>query len=256
MVTAQDVFPQPFLWQAAGAFDLPTIWSTVERHRPSDLPVSTSLFVTICFEETACCNIVQGQTPAAMGPGQFQISAPIGVQYFAARDNMLGMQVDSSETLLSVRNDDTVFQAGKSKSKLPPLSRRRVLDDNDFSVKMHVKFFEWLHLGRSNGQTLGLEGLLDAQTGGNPKAKQAFRKGASALDAVLAPDPRVRLDWSESEWKSYLPKRRAEFAAALNTAKSEFRGNPVGFSNFPKFWEFFLPDAFLKSPMGYLKYGF
>src|SRR5882724_8441906 len=166
MATAQDVNPVPGPgWRAEGAFDFPSIWGMVEKHRPPNFPASTSTFLAIFFEETACCNMEQQGKPVATGPGQFQISEDIGVHFFCDSKNMLGEQYDSSMTLYGVNQDLTIFKRTKPlHPELTQLSRSRILDDNEFSVKMHIKLFQWMSLGLSDGKTRGLDGLLLAQT--------------------------------------------------------------------------------------------
>ena len=258
MATAQDVNPVPGPgWRSEGAFEFPSMWSMVGKHRPPTFAMSTSMFVTVFFEETACCNMEQQGMPVATGPGQFQISEDIGVRFFASPSNMLGQQFDSSMTLYGVNNDLTIFKRTKPlHPELTQLSRSRILDDNDFSVKMHVKLFEWMALGLSDGKTKGLDGLLSAQTGNNGKAKEEFGKGAGAIDRLMLPDPKVRPGMSNDEWAAYIAKRRTEWIFNLNIARRGCRGNPIPEKGFTKFWEFFLPDGFIQSPAGYLAYGF
>lgn len=258
MPTANEVdkVPGPG-WSPGGAFDLPGIWATVEKHRPTDLPISTAMFVTICYEETACCNMVQNTSPVAIGPGQFQASEDIGVRFFASDDNGMGSQMDSSMMLMAVRKDNTVYwRTKRAHPELPLLTRERILGDNDFSIKMHLKYFQWLHLGKANGQAKGRQGILAAQTGNNSIAIQAFADGATELSKMLRPDPAIRQDWSKEQWQAYLPKRRAAFAFALNTARRGFHGNPIKYDDFTKFFEFFLPDKFLMEKAGYMGTGF
>jgi len=258
MATAQDVNPVPGPgWSASGAFDLPTIWSTVAKHRPPNFPMSISMFVTVFFEETACCNMLQQGSPVAIGPGQFQISEDIGVRFFSNPNNFLGEQYDSSCTLFGVRGDLTIFKRTKPlHPELTALSTSRILDDNDFSVKMHVKLFQWMQMGLSDGKPKGLDGLLSAQTGNNATAKRAFGDGASALDQMMLPDPNVKPGWSNDEWATYIKKRRSEWVQKLNVARRGFKNNPIPEQQFSKFWEFFLPDGFIQSPTGYMTWGF
>src|SRR5882724_9974944 len=151
MATANDVNPVPGPgWRAGGAFDFPTMWGTIEKFRPPNFVASTSVFMAVFFEETACCNMEQQGTPVAIGPGQFQISEDIGVRFFSNTNNLLGENWDSSCTLFDVRKDLTVFKRTKPlHPELTPLSTSRILSDNDFSVEMHVKLFQWMSLGRS-----------------------------------------------------------------------------------------------------------
>jgi hypothetical protein len=118
---------------------------------------------------------------------------------------------------------------------------------------MHVKFFQWLSLGFGDGQPKGLDGVLGAQTGGggNERARPAFKHGAAELEKVMAEAPTTDPDWSKAEWKKFYGQRRDAFRGALNTARKEFHDNAIP-GDFTKFWEFFLPEEFLKSPLTYI----
>jgi hypothetical protein len=258
MPTAVEVNPVPGPgWNATGAFSFPSIWSTVAKYRAPDSALSTSMFVTVFFEETACCNMLQQGTPVAVGPGQFQVSEDIGVRFFSSPKNFLGLQLDSSRTLYGVRKDLTVFKRTKQiHPELQELTTSRVLSDNDFSVKMHIKMFEWIQNGLSDGKQHSRDGLLSAQTGNNATAMDGFRKGSTALDQLMAPDSNARPGMSNGDRATYIQKRRSEWVQNLNIARRGFRGNPIPEKQFAKFWEFFLPDDFLIAPAGYIAHGF
>jgi len=262
MVTAQQVDYSPTGWNPRGALNLPDTWYLVEKHMPSGFPMSVAMFAVFFFEETACCNIVQLGTPAAIGPGQLQVSEQGKVDFFAAKDpaksNFMGGQWDSSMTIMAVNQKDaTVFmRKERLHPKLMELTKDYILAHNEFAIKMHVKFFQWLSRGFADGKPKGLEGLLAAQTGGggNVAARQLFKDGAAALEKLMQPDPTIDLRWLDAEWKTYYAKRRKEFVKALNIARG-FKGNRVP-ESFVKFWEFFVPDDFLQNPLGYIKWGF
>lgn len=258
MPTAVEVNPVPGPgWNAQGAFSFPAIWSTVAGFRAPDSALSTSTFVTIFFEETACCNMLQQGTPVAVGPGQFQVSEDIGVRFFSSTTNRLGVQLDSSRTLYGVRGDLSVFKRIRPvHPELQELTTSRVLSDNDFSVKMHVKMFEWIQYGLSDGKKRGADGLLSAQTGNNAKAIDGFQRGSTALDQMMAPDPNMRPGMSDDDRAAYIKKRRSQWIDKLNIARNGFRGNPIPEKQFTKFWEFFLPDDFLVAPTSYIAHGF
>jgi hypothetical protein len=266
MVTAEQVDRPPGGgWNAKGALNLPDAWFLIDKHLPLDFPMSTAMFVTIFFEETACCNILQQGTPAAIGPGQLQVSEDGKVEFFANKDplknNFMGGKWDSSRTILAVNQaTGKVFRrAERLHPDLPiELTVALILGDNEFSVKMHVKFMQWLWRGfGQNAKAMGLDGLLAAQTGGgaNIGARSAFKNGSKALDLLMARDFSVNSKWADAEWKKYYTTRRQVFITALNTARSQFRGNPVP-NSFVKFWEFFVPDDFLQDPLGYIRCGF
>src|SRR5262245_59547255 len=182
MVTAQQVDKPPGTgWNAKGALNLPDTWYLVEKQVPPGFPMSVAMLVTFFFEETACCNMVQVGTPAAIGPGQLQVSEQGKVDFFASKDparsNFMGGQWDSSMTIMAV-NQQTAQAFWRSKRLHPDLmelTKDYVLAHNDFAIKMHVKFFQWLSRGFADGKPKGLEGLLAAQTGdANVAARQFF----------------------------------------------------------------------------------
>jgi hypothetical protein len=206
--------------------------------------------------------MLQQGTPAAAGPGQLQLSEDDKIEFMAcpspSKENFMGEKLDSSMTLTAVNqaNAQIIHRAKRLHPELPELARSRVLKDNDFSVKMHVKFFQWLTRGFGpDGKQKGFEGLLGAQTGGNKTQNDAFRTGGNLIAAMMGPDPRAKLSWTTAEWKAYYPMRRKEFATALNSARGAIQNNPVPTSN-TKFWEFFLPEGFLQSPTGYMSLGY
>ncbi len=258
MATAADVNPAPGPgWRTAGAFNFPNMWSMIDKFRPPNFVVSTSIFMAIFFEETACCNMEQQGKPIAIGPGQFQISEDIGVRFFADPRNGLGETYDSSMTLFGVNPNLTVFKRTKPlHPELTQLGNTRILNDNDFSVKMHVMLFRWMSLGYGDGKAKTLPGLLSAQTGNNSTAASGFTACAKAIDNLMLPDPKALPGMSNADWAKYIKKRRTEWIWNLNIARREFRGNPVPEKDHDKFWEFFLPDGFIQSPTGYLAYGF
>lgn len=262
MITAQqvDILPGPG-WRPEGALNLPDAWFLIDLHRPQSHPMSTAMYVTIFFEETACCNMVQGSTPAGIGPGQLQVSEQGKVDFFAAQghDNSLGEIWDSSLTVTAVNQltGQVINRHGiPMHPELAALTQARILNDNEFAIKMHVKFFDWLVQGfGADGHGKSLQGLLDAQTGGDTTANNAFLHGENELLKMMQPAPKLDHERSGAEWKTYYEKKRMGFILALNTARREFKKNPVP-PNRKNFWEFFVPDEFLEDPLGYVKYGF
>jgi hypothetical protein len=268
MLSASDVDKAPGLWRAAGAMNFPTFWYAASSYREPNHPISVEVFVSLCFEETACSNTAQGGKPVALGPGQLQVSEDDKVFFFAGvdtadpavrRENFLGGRWDSSLTTFAVRHKDlTVFKRQKAMfPELTPLTMDQVLADNYFAIGMHWRYFDWLRNGHGRSQKpIGsVGGLLDAQTGGNKKANQAFLDGGAAIRKAMD----NALDWvtvramSGAERKAYAGKRRAEMAGALQTGAIQFRGDSgkAGLTFFPKFWEFFLPDEYFTDPFSY-----
>jgi hypothetical protein len=271
---ASEVSRAPQGWRESGAFNFPELWWTTQRYRATDLPITPAIFMAICFEETACCNLQQGDTPVAAGPGQLQVSDDDKVMFFAGaqdRENFMGGRWDSSQTTWAADTNNKVFKRQKPTfPDLQPLTMDFILSNNPFSVQMHLKYFQWLMngYGRSGKPVSGLGGLLLAQTGGgkNAKAGALFVQGGEKIETVMKnglPYSK-RKDLSRKEIGDYIVKRRAEFAAAITFARVEFKGKDangvaiggVPLSLFGSFWKFFLPDPFLEDPEGYLLCGF
>jgi hypothetical protein len=174
---ASEVSRAPQGWRASGAFNFPELWWTTQRYRATDLPITPAIFMAICFEETACCNLQQGDTPVAVGPGQLQVSDDDKVMFFAGaqdRENFMGGRWDSSQTTWAADTNNKVFKRQKPTfPDLQPLTMDFILSNNPFSVQMHLKYFQWLMngYGRSGKPVSGLGGLLLAQTGGGKNAK-------------------------------------------------------------------------------------
>lgn len=264
MLTAKDVDRAPALWRAAGAMNFPDFWQASSTHREPNHPISVEVFVALCFEETACSNTSQGGKPIALGPGQLQVSEDEKVYFFAGAnitdpsrkaENFLGGCWDTSLTTWAVRSNLTVFKRTEAMfPSLPQMTMDRILGDNDFAIRMHWRYFDWLRNGNGRAQkpiaTAG--GLLDAQTGGNKKANNAFLAGGSAIAQAMANGA----DWNairkmtDAERKAYIIRRRAEMAAAIQVGAVNFRGRDAatGVKFFPKFWEFFLPDEYFTDP--------
>lgn len=211
--------------------------------------------------------MVQQGKPIGIGPGQLQVSEYGKVVFFACphsnQNNFMGAHYDSSNTVMAV-DQNTMHASWRGFSLFPKekyphlnlqtLTRDKILNDNDFSVKMHVMYLYWLTLGYGDGKPKTLGGLLTAQTGiSNVKAQPLFMNGTAALVKAMQPDPTINYSWSNTEWKAYYARRRDEFKQALNIARG-FHDNKVPVTpDYDKFWEFFLPDEFLKNPLGSMR---
>lgn len=263
MLTPSQVSHAPKRWRAAGAMNFPDFWAACSKHRESKHPVSIEVFISLCWEETFCSNMAQGGKPIALGPGQLQVSEDEKVYFFAGldivdkispRENYLGIRWDSSLTTWAVDQDRKVRR--RTESILPAslglrhMTQDDILNNNDFAIKMHWRYFDWLRNGNGRNQAPldSVGGLLDAQTGGNKVANQAFIDGGVAIAQAM----NANLPWtevqnmSETDRAAYVKKRRAEMAAAIQSGGIAFRGKSAaaGVSFFPQFWEFFLPDEY------------
>jgi hypothetical protein len=111
------------------------------------------------------------------------------------QENYLGERWDSSMTTYAVLPDLSKYKraksllAGISDLNLDPLDEQRILGDNDFAIKMHWRYFDWIRNGNGGNQVESEGGLLDAQTGANKKANQHLFQaaGKSPTRSIAAP---------------------------------------------------------------------
>jgi len=199
------VHPKPFLWEEDKALNFFEIYNKVCVHHPKGHPISREMIVLIFFEETAFSNVRQSRgTGPAVGFGQMEIYNPDKIPFF----EWLGFNSDRK----------------KHDSRLPLITPERISNDNDLSVKISCKYFQWLvsEKGKST------HGALQAQTGGG---------------ANLSFIP-VWLN-AEKELKSVLYSAdRMKLIKALNQARSGGpHPNPIPFELFKAYWDFTLPES-------------
>ncbi len=269
-ITAHQVAPRPYNWLPDRAGNLPNTLYYIDKHRAPGLPLSTAMFAIIFFEESTCCNTVQ-KPPYAIGPGQIQVADFWPRHFFAGenpagerKDNAMGGRWDSSTTTwaVSTKTGKRIVRPKRLRPDLPELTPAQIFADFEFGVKMHVKMMEWEWKGHGNGVPKSSFGqLLGAQLGGQTgatrqKARAAFVRGASDLEALIRHKPKLQFGPDGNLDAAFYEQRRRAFATVLNSARSAIKGNPVGFKHFTNFWEFFLPDGFLEDPSGYLRCGF
>ena len=97
-----------------------------------------------------------------------------------------------------------------------------MLGSNDFSVKVHCQYFQYLTSQRG----AGLEGCLSAQVGKHVVYKSLFRTGAAMLETA------------------YNAKDRKACISALNYARDKGpKSNNIPERLFTQFWQYILPDS-------------
>lgn len=255
--------------------NLPDFWKVCSKYREPTHPISLYTFTSLCWEETFFCNIQQGDCPIALGPGQLQVSEYDKVFFFAGinraafeekpprivhQENYLGERWDSSMRTYAVLPDLSKYKrakslfAGISDLNLDPLDEKRILGDNDFAIKMHWRYFDWIRNGNGGNQVESEGGLLDAQTGANKKANHAFISGGREIANALNRGADLNELWSMTieDKEKYIKERRADLAAAIQSGGIQYKGDSVraGITFFPTLWEFLLPDEmFLPDPM-------
>lgn len=277
MFELKDVKDHPRKWVGSASMNLPDFWNICSRYRDPKHPVSMYTFTSLCWEETFFCNIEQGACPIALGPGQLQVSEYDKVFFFAGinraafegidgaaprivpRENYLGERWDSSRTTYAVRRDLSLVQRSKSlfaefpEVKLDPLTKGRILKDNEFAIKMHWRYFDWIRNGNGETSDMSESALLDAQTGGNKAANDAFITGGIEIERALNRGAGLNELWqmNEHDRVAYAQKRREDVSAAIQSGGVHYKGDSVraGVSFFPTFWKFMLPDEmFLPDP--------
>lgn len=210
MASASDVDKKPFLWEADKAVDFPTIYKLICAKHPDGHVVSREIIACIFFEESAFCNRKQKPGPA-VGFGQIQIYDHDKIPFFES----IGYNSDKN----------------KKDSPLPLITYEMITGNKELSVTISCKYFQWLVT--TKGKTLN--GALQAQTGGgnNGKFVPLFIAGGTKLKQAIASD-----------------KTRESLAAALNYARANgIHQNAIPFSGqfaYTKFWEFVVPDEYLK----------
>jgi len=197
------VNPKPFLWEETKALNLFQIYNKIGVYHPAGHPVSREMITLIFFEETGFCNIRQNRGAGpAVGFGQMEIYNPDKIPFF----EWLGFNSDRKKT-----------------SRLPLITPERISADNDLSVKITCKYFQWLVSEKHKTGT----GALQAQTGGGANLSFIPVWGAA-----------------EKELKSVLYSNdRKKIINALNKARSGGpHPNPIPFDRYKSYWEFTVPE--------------
>ncbi len=242
----------PPLWDPFAAMSMLEISQKLQTHLLPGLPVTRNHMFVICFHETGFSNIKQGKgTGPAVGFGQMEIFNPDKIPFFKWLPPGFN----------SITHNPKVHPA-KKKAKMEEqgilptfekLTDGRVTSDNDFAIKMHCKYFEWLSkegTTKSNPNQKGikhLEGMLGAQTGGgNEHFIGEFRDGAIAVGKAIDSGNRIDIINALNEIRWYFAGPKGPPAGARTKQSASGRTlvhNPIALKRFPKYWEFTLPDS-------------
>ena len=214
-ISPHTVDRKPFLWEPDKALSFPEIYSLICEYHPAGHVVSREIIACIFFEETGFCNRLQ-KREEGLGPGvgfgQIQVRHRDGRIFDGEKEpffKSLGYSSDPN----GLKNLEEM-----------------ILADKKFSVQITCKYFQWL---ASAGKST--QGALLGQTGGGKNATYVplFIEGGRRLKKVMTQD------WN-----------RAAFAEALSYApKVGFHHNSIaltGLFGHPKFWEYVIPDDYLK----------
>jgi len=199
------ISPKPFLWEEDKALNFFQIYNKIGVHHPTGHAISREMIALIFFEETGFSNVRQNKgSGPAVGFGQMEIYNPDKIPFF----EWLGFNSDRR----------------KSDSRLPLITPERIVNDNDFSVRLTCKYFQWL-VGEHHKSTVG---ALQAQTGGGANLSfiPVWLSAEKELQSVLYSGDRVRL------------------MKALNRARSGGpHPNPIPLQQFKAYWDFIVPEA-------------
>lgn len=221
---------KPNLWQPEKALSFPQIYDLICRNHPENHVVSREIIACIFFEETLFCNIQQitknGKGPAA-GFGQIQIQDPDKIPFFE-----------------SIHYNSNLKE---NKLQLPDITFEIIKNDNDLAVKLTCKYFQWL----VSSQGKSLQGALQAQTGGGIKKGVGTEKDVETVGSKNKAFVPLFIEGGKKLEKAITQTwTREAFVEALNFArKNGHHANAIpstGIFAYTKFWEYIIPDDYLK----------
>jgi hypothetical protein len=223
----------PYSWDPHRALPLIKIISFLDRYLNRTIPIKREHLLVIFFHETGFCNIRQNQGKGpAVGFGQMEIYNSDKIPFFET------LRYNSA-----ILNPKLSQQAKESYSNLyiyPPLTYESVLNDDEFAIKMHCSYFNWLFengvpANAAPGQKgiKSLRGLLMAQTGGgnNLQFVDHFIHSGEKLRMVLGSGNRTQIIDALNSVRHYLKPK-----------SSETESRPLTLSRYPKYWDFILPE--------------
>jgi len=239
----------PPLWDPFAALSIAGVCQKLKVHLWPGQPITRESMLVIFFHESGYSNIKQGKgSGPAVGFGQMEIFNTDKIPFF----EWLGYD--------SVTHNPKVSQLEKTKKyarlkSLPPLTHDMVLADNDFAIKMHCKYFEWLFKeGYSKSSPPGtkgiknVRGMLNAQTGGggNEHFVDEFFDGGQNLEKVIGSGDRKKIIDALNAVRWYFMDP-AKIPAGVKTKTSKtgrtLVHNPISLTRFPKYWDFTLPAS-------------
>jgi len=242
----------PALWDSSAALSMRDVSKKLASHLWTGQPVTREHMLAIFFHETGFSNIKQasGSGPA-VGFGQMEIFNADKIPFF----KWLPPGFDSitfNPKMLAV-NQKAKKDSYGILSTMDKLTDGRVTSDDDFAIRMHCKYFEWLFkegTSKSAPTQKGiktLDGLLAAQTGGgNEPFIDIFRDGGTNLAAAIKTSKRIDIINALNDIRWYFadatkgPPPGAQTKQAKNGRT--LIHNPISFKRFSKYWDFTLPE--------------
>ena len=198
------VYPKPYLWEENKALSFFEIYRKICGHYSVNPFISREMIALIFFEETGFSNVRQNRgTGPAVGFGQMEIYNHDKIPFF----EWLGFNSNRWDR----------------KSPLRLITPEQITNDNDLSVKITCKYFDWL-LGVKGKSTMG---ALEAQTGGgaNRTIIPCWLNAERELKSVIRSGDRMKL------------------IRALNMARSGGpHPNPIKYEWYQAYWEFTVPN--------------
>jgi hypothetical protein len=241
----------PHLWDSSAALSIRDICKKLSTYLWTSQPVTREHMLVIFFHETGFSNIKQAKNSGpAVGFGQMEIFNDDKIPFF----KWLAPGFDS--VTFNPKTPPAIQKAKKDKNGILPtmekLTDGRVLSDDDFAIKMHCKYFEWLfNEGYSKSLPTqkgikSLDGMLSAQTGGgNEPFIDIFRDGGTNLAAAIKTRKRIDIINALNDIRWYYPDAKGPSKGVETREAKNGRTlvhYPIPLKRFPKYWDFTLPE--------------
>ncbi|MEK7722796.1 MAG: hypothetical protein AAB336_00450 [Acidobacteriota bacterium] len=227
----------PYSWDPYRALPILKIIGFIDRYLNGNIPIKREHLLVIFFHETGFCNVRQNQGKGpAVGFGQMEIFNGDKIPFFET------LRYNSA-----ILNPKLSQKARESYTHLfiyPPLTYESVLNDDEFAIKMHCSYFNWLfENGMPQNAAPGqkgiksLRGLLMAQTGGgnNLQFVDHFVSSGDKLKVALGTGDRAKIIDALNSVRHYLKED-----------SSDTESRPLTLSRYPKYWDFILPESDVK----------
>ncbi len=247
----QGDIPHP--WDPFAALSMVDVCKKLDSQLKPALPITREIMLVIFFHETAFSNIMQatktGKGPA-VGFGQMEIFNPDKVPFFKwFKPGIDSVTFNPNMSIVEIKKKTEEYGL----TSLEKLTNDRVTSDNDFAIKMHCSYFEWLFdegYSQSTPKQKGIKslgGLLAAQAGGgNEHFVDEFRDGGRNLAAVMGSGDRMKIINALNEVRWYFAGPKGPPAGARTKQSKSGRTlvhNPISIKRYPKYWEFTLPES-------------
>lgn len=231
----------PYNWDPYRAMPFVEVIRFIDRYLRPDLPIYRQHLLVIFFHETGFCNVRQNQGKGpAVGFGQMEIYNPDKIPYFQT--------INHNSAILNPKLSAREKEKYSYLNNLVPLTYESVLNDSEFAIKMHCKYFAWLFdEGYSTNAAPGekgiksLRGMLSAQTGGGKNAifVDHFINAGTALQAVINSGDRGKIIDALNSVRTYYKQDSTE------TEKQ-----PLTITRYKKYWDYIMPEEDIKFGVG------